>query len=404
MKLIRFLLIVWLLSLVACQTNNNIAPTATVVIPIATSTVQPTATIPPPTATTEPTQTPLPTITATDIPTLTPEPSRTTVPTPTPIPALSTKPGFNFRNQGGIVLPLGRNGSWDDANIFQPHVFVQDGTWHMFYVGFGNSNQTDGAIGYATSSDGVSWVKNAGNPVLEGTETYRNLVAPAVVFDGTQWLMYVNGGDNGTIIGPAILRATAPSPEGPWAISETPVMEQLTLRQWDRKSQPMSLFNTAEGLRMYYMGIGGVGLITGMATATDGINWSRYNNPATDDRYGLSDPVITVGGSGEWDSAAAGSLEVMQTETGWEMFYVGTTTDPFAVTVNSVLTKKVVGFGFAASEDGISWEKHPDNPVIEILENCFTLLSTVKQDDTYYIYYDRECGAGGIGLLTGTIE
>ena len=86
------------------------------------------------------------------------------------------------------------------------------------------------------------------------------------------------------------------------------------------------------------------------------------------------------------------------------MFYVGTTTDPFAVTFNSVLQKKPVRIGYAVSEDGIHWEKHPQNPVIQLMENCFTLLDTVKVEAQYYIYYDRECGNDGIGVLTGTID
>ncbi len=297
---------------------------------------------------------------------------------------------------------MGGGSAWDSFQTFMPDVFYHDGQFHMFYVGSNNA-RVGGAIGYATSTDGLNFTKHPDNPVLVGTAEFPNLVAPELFFDGQQWVMYVNGGEAGVPIGEAILRATASELSGPWHLLPEPMMGVRGLRPWDRKSQPATIFQMDEGLAMYYMGIGGLGIQMGLAHSPDGINWTRHDNPDTGDRLEGSDPILAVGATESWDVAAVGTLEVLRTDDQWQMFYIGSMTDPFAVTRDSILTKKPVGIGFATSEDGVQWTKHPENPVITLLENCWPLLGAVLVDDTYFIYYDQNCGFEGISVLTGSI-
>jgi len=69
------------------------------------------------------------------------------------------------------VFMKGASGKFDDAGTWLPLVWVEDRTWHMLYSGTRDAIcLTNNAIGYATSSDGVSWVRqNSGNAVLSGT-------------------------------------------------------------------------------------------------------------------------------------------------------------------------------------------------------------------------------------------
>ena len=384
---------------VSCRSQEGSGPNDGVVV---TESPQPTA-LPTP----EPPE--QPTATATIEPTATLEPTATTEPTSTPEPTATRQPsfftvgGFDFQQQGP-VLNVGGGSAWDSGQTFMPDVFFDGELFHMFYVGFRGRQSDGGAIGYASSPDGISWTKHPDNPVLVGTAEFPNLVAPEVLFDGNQWLMYVNAGDNSSPIGPAILRATAPSVSGPWSLSEEPVLSQRGLRPWDRKSQPSTILPTDDGFAMYYMGVGGLGIQMGLATSPDGINWTRHDDPATTDRFDGSDPILAVGPAESWDLASAGTLEVIQNNGRWELFYTGTDTDPFAVTRDSILQKKPVGIGYATSEDGITWVKWDDNPVITISENCWPLLGTIVVDSTYYIYHDRNCGFEGIGVIQGTIS
>ena len=57
------------------------------------------------------------------------------------------------------VLTRGANGAWDDVAIHGPSVMFDGSLYHMWYAGFdGNNNR----IGYASSSDGISWTKSSG--------------------------------------------------------------------------------------------------------------------------------------------------------------------------------------------------------------------------------------------------
>ena len=63
--------------------------------------------------------------------------------------------------------PVVRNGAlaeWDHVRVFNPHVIQRGNLYHMWYDG---SPGTGGSIGYATSIDsGITWTKYASNPVL----------------------------------------------------------------------------------------------------------------------------------------------------------------------------------------------------------------------------------------------
>ncbi len=387
----------------ACSASSP--PATQAPTPPPTEVIVNTATLVPailPSPTTPPTETPKPT----ESPTPTSQPTKTPAPTPTPQLPLTSIEGFNFSFAAQQeVLPVGGSGKWDSGNIFQPDVFFHEGQFHMLYVGFDNTRQRFGKIGYATSPNGLSWTKYAGNPILSPPNPDGLLLSPSAVWDGNQWVLYAGVATTGNIVGDENIRATAPELSGAWTIDSTPILPKRGLSAWDRKSQPASIFYDGTQFDMYYMGIGGGGIQMGLATSQDGLDWMRHDLPETTaGRLDGSDPILGVGDGDSWDLAAAGSLEVMNNDGLWEMFYVGAASDPFAVTFNSVLQKKPVHIGYASSQDGINWEKHPRNPVITLMENCFTLLSAIKVEERYYIYYDRECGNDGIGALVGEID
>jgi len=103
--------------------------------------------------------------------------------------------GLNW-NEGDWVL-RGTLGEWDGGAIDRGLTIIKkEGTYQMWYAG-GNeepigSSGEEWRIGYATSADGVNWVKHPGNPVIEPTESWElNSVSyPNVIYEGGVYYMW----------------------------------------------------------------------------------------------------------------------------------------------------------------------------------------------------------------------
>ncbi|MBT7618849.1 MAG: T9SS type A sorting domain-containing protein [Calditrichaeota bacterium] len=80
----------------------------------------------------------------------------------------------------------------------------------------------------------------------------------------------------------------------------------------------------------------------GGETAIDNGNWEKYE----------FNPVFTKGDSASWDAAGVTCFCVRHFPHSYMMWY----------TASAPGANK--GFGLATSEDGINWERHPDNPVM----------------------------------------
>jgi hypothetical protein len=158
---------------------------------------------------------------------------------------------------GGSVLGAGAPGGFDGVGTAYPHVLKDGGTYKLWYVGFDSSYI--GGIGYATSTDGVSWTRQ-GSPVL----------APSGVagsFDRD-------------------------APNTPFVIK-------------DRASAAAPCPGIADGAtcyRMWYEGVNNEGAYTfriGYAVSPDGLSWTRVAGPtpsgAVLDRDGSSYEAASVG-------------------------------------------------------------------------------------------------------------
>jgi hypothetical protein len=82
---------------------------------------------------------------------------------------LYTSTDFATWTDQGDVLDIGDPGSWEDTDVSSPVVWIDGSTWHMLYEG--RSSTQRGAIGHATSSDGLSWVKDPLNPIFVATNS-----------------------------------------------------------------------------------------------------------------------------------------------------------------------------------------------------------------------------------------
>ena len=73
--------------------------------------------------------------------------------------------------QGNPVISLGNPGAWDAGWVGFGRTILYDGVYYIFYEASPNFFTDPIAIGYATSTDGISFTKYENNPVLEGDGT-----------------------------------------------------------------------------------------------------------------------------------------------------------------------------------------------------------------------------------------
>jgi predicted GH43/DUF377 family glycosyl hydrolase len=231
--------------------------------------------------------------------------------------------------------------SWDGISAFCPFVLHDGLTYHMWYTG---SDGSANRIGYATSADGIIWIKNAASPVLNvgssGSWNDNMVRTPTVIFDGALYHMWYSGHDD------AIYRiGYATSPNGiVWTQHPTnPVFDFGPSGSWDDSHVTFpSVIQIGSTYHMWYSGVGtiGVGRI-GHATSSDGITWTR--NPAS--------PVILEEQSGSWEDLHAYNSIVIYDSGTFHMWYSGNDGTTFRL-------------GYATSPDGITWTKKPTTPVL----------------------------------------
>jgi len=239
------------------------------------------------------------------------------------------------------VLSPAASGSWDDYSVEFPAVIKDGSTYKMWYTGADDiySNEIP-QTGYATSSDGIAWTRgNGGNPVLSpgssGEWDDRCAAAVGVVKEGSTYKMWYSGSDD-------------PSGE----------IDTLQI---------------------------------GYATSTDGINWTKYDDPSTPDApYAESDPVLTTGKAGtDWDGDEVWDPTVIidndaPASQKYKMWYVG-----------EDYTLGTVGIGYAYSSDGINWTKY-SGPVIwpgpqgAWNEDCVATPTVIKVDSVYRMWLTGE--------------
>lgn len=182
------------------------------------------------------------------------------------------------------------------------------------------------------------WTRYAGNPII----TERGSFQPEVVVVGGTYHIYYT--DRSVI--PEVIRHRTSADGITWTAA-TVVLQSGAAGAWDDDGVVCSAVLVEGGVfKMWYTGRGSTGPVNqiGYATSPDGVSWTKHPG----------NPVMSVGGAAEWDSARVREASIVHLGAVYHMWYSGTQSHP------------IYRIGYATSPDGLTWTKHAANPVLGI--------------------------------------
>jgi predicted GH43/DUF377 family glycosyl hydrolase len=171
--------------------------------------------------------------------------------------------GILWNREPNAVLTVGLESEWDNCFLEGPSVMKENGIYKMWYAGYDcnvDGQTTDGKvnIGYATSTDGITWTKFEGNPVMQVSAGKWDAVYvqdPHVVKYNNAYHMWYGGAD----VDDLYLQQTgyAFSDDGIHWIKSigNPVLKRGSAGQWDANTASFpSVLIQNDKLKMWYTG------------------------------------------------------------------------------------------------------------------------------------------------------
>jgi len=254
------------------------------------------------------------------------------------------------------VLDWGAGAEWDDQGVRDPRLMIdtsgdpvtESDKYILYYTGYADSSTR--AIGRATSSDRVTWAKDAGNPILEGAggewDANGTLGCCVIKLGAKSYVMFYCS-HTGTTYG--VGRAT--STDGiSWTKYDTDGGPILTAADFagigatNSMGIPYCIINNAGNYILLFESLVGTHYRIFGATSADGITFTALNSGAallsevtsTWEGYGVANPYLYQFASGEY-----------------LLGYNGSATDGSEFSI-----------GFAKSSNLTSWTRYPGNPVL----------------------------------------
>jgi predicted GH43/DUF377 family glycosyl hydrolase len=188
----------------------------------------------------------------------------------------------------------------------------------MWYSGSNTGSFDAGAIGFATSQDGISWTKDSHNPLLLTSDLDRQYIAtPYVISDGFRFDMWYTGKNTTNPTTPTTILHATSFGNVEWEKSYTAVLAASSdSTAWDSGGvySPSVLYDGTT-YSLWYTGFSKSQSSPqiGFATSTDGINWTRW----------ALNPIVSPGTGASWDSAGVEQPSVIQVGQSYLMYYDG---------------------------------------------------------------------------------
>ncbi len=238
-----------------------------------------------------------------------------------------------------------------------------------------------------------TWVKDENNPVLgPGSAVDWDggaVFAPSVLLSGSLFEMWYAGqiATDTAVSVTAIGYATSDDGTGWLKDTRNPVLADGGPGEWDADGvSDAAVVKVDDTYHMWYAGWDAAGVRRiGYATSPDGVNWTKH----------AANPVLEPGPEDAWDMQRVRPGTVLWIDGEYHMWYTG---------VNVFGTAQI---GYATSEDGIIWNKHPRNPVLPFGDNAWDRLgvyrpAVVFDGQIYRMWYTGvgEDGVHRINLAT----
>jgi len=241
------------------------------------------------------------------------------------------------------VLSLGKAGDFDDTHIFAPFVGKEGGRYFLWYPGSrGSVIERVFRIGLATSEDGVEFSKVPGGPVFEFGDGRQSILTPHVLRD-----------TDGTLIredGKLRMWFTAIDLRG-----GKHVLHEVTGAapdRWSKPSPPLlrdcyapTIVKDGGRYRMWYVDVAVDRWLIRHAQSQDGTRWSVTEAP-----------VLSV--DQRWEDRMLVYPMVVKADDLYLMWYAS------YWWWSGEDGPRKTAIGFAVSQDGLTWRKHPNNPVL----------------------------------------
>ena len=230
------------------------------------------------------------------------------------------------KSKANPVLPPGPPGSWDSDFVSSPSVIYNGSVYMMWYVGgkqpslfhYYTYSGSQG-FGLATSTDGATWTKYTGYPVMKSSALDASVMFdPWVLQVDNQFKMWYTCGSG---MESHLEVCYAASPDGiHWTKNPTEVFKGTGLgSDWDSGDvySPNVLYD-GHVYGMWYSGDHYINqTITisqiGYATSPDGIKWTRA----------AGNPILGPSAHGSWDSGHTDEQGVVQVGGTFKLYYSG---------------------------------------------------------------------------------
>lgn len=210
-----------------------------------------------------------------------------------------------------LVDRLEPDGEYDARGIAAPGAVVIDGVVHLFYQTYGNGPLD--AICHAESSDGVTFDRDASNPVFRPSGDWNcgRAIDADVIVDGDRLLLAYATRDPDMR---AQLVGVAESPLGSgfgrqtWRDLSIDAPALSPVLEWERACIEAPAFvRTGEQLVMFYAGAyNNEPQQIGYAISEDGVHWTR----------GVTEPLLPHGEPGTWNASESGHPGVLTDDDG----------------------------------------------------------------------------------------
>ncbi len=92
------------------------------------------------------------------------------------------------------VLQIGASGEWDQYRVWSPAVLATETGYAMWYAGRSDYTTSPQWVGYATSFDGITWLKSPDNPVIAARPEwgFSYLTSAVLEFEGYYHLWFTS--------------------------------------------------------------------------------------------------------------------------------------------------------------------------------------------------------------------